>query len=157
MKKIVVTFVAMAMAFMVSAASTDWKFTAANLKGLDGNAFTGTFELYASGGDLEQAAVLYSGTGKASYANITFSTEALSAGTSYDFYYVITDGDKGSLTSTPKSVVALATGAASVNWGNQATYTGEAGNWKTSGVPEPTTGLLLLIGGTLLALRRKQR
>jgi hypothetical protein len=30
-------------------------------------------------------------------------------------------------------------------------------NLATAGIPEPTSGLLLLIGGSLLALRRKQK
>ena len=30
-------------------------------------------------------------------------------------------------------------------------------NLPTAGIPEPTSGLLLLIGGSLLALRRKQK
>ena len=56
----------------------------------------------------------------------------------------------------------------SVKWGSQSTASQAAGAWanvKTSGgggtsggdAPEPTSGLLLLVGGAMLALRRKQK
>ena len=158
MKKLVVTLVALAMAIVASAASTDWKFTAANLKVAGGAAFTGTFEVFASGGDLSAPVSVYSNSGKGSYANVTFSSETLVAGNTYDFYFVMTDGGN-SLTSAVKSVPAAATGTGTIGWGNQATYTSNADNWKSGGgdVPEPTSGLLLLIGGAMLALRRKQK
>ena len=159
MKKVVVMLFAAAMAMMASAASTDWKLTAAGMVGVDGTAFTGTFQVFAMGGGLEEAIEIYSGSGKASYSGVVVTTDKLAAGTTYDFYYVITDGDKGSLTSTTKSAMGAATGSASINWGNQKTYTSNADNWKSGGgdAPEPTSGLLLLIGGAMLALRRKQK
>ena len=57
---------------------------------------------------------------------------------------------------------------AQVKWGSQSTASQAAGAWadvKTSGgggtsggdAPEPTSGLLLLVGGAMLALRRKQK
>ena len=157
MKKVVVMLIAAAMAMMASAATTDWKFTSASMLGSDGNAFTGTFQVFASGGDLKEAVEIYSGSGKATYSGVVVTTDKLTAGTTYDFYYVITDGDKGSLQSTTKSVMGLATGSAAVSWGNQKTFTSDANNWKGGDVPEPTSGLLLLIGGAMLALRRKQK
>ena len=69
------------------------------------------------------------------------------------FYYVISDSGKA-LTSDTKSGAALATGATSLNFGNQATYTQTAGNW--AAVPEPTSGLLMLLGMAGLALKRKR-
>ena len=157
MKKVVVMLVAAAMAMMASAASTDWKLTSAGMLGADGTAFTGTFQVFATGGDLTEAIEIYSGSGKASYSGVVVTTDKLAAGTTYDFYYVITDGDKGTLTSTTKSAMGAATGSASINWGNQKTYTSDANNWKGGDVPEPTSGLLLLVGGAMLALRRKQK
>lgn len=43
--------------------------------------------------------------------------------------------------------------------GNISSIVNNAANWKSygTGVPEPTSGLLLLVGGAMLALRRKQR
>ena len=47
-----------------------------------------------------------------------------------------------------------ATGSKTMAFGNQATASAIAGNWAP--VPEPTSGLLLLLGMAGLALRRKQ-
>ena len=44
--------------------------------------------------------------------------------------------------------------ATSVAFGNMATATQNAGNW--AAVPEPTSGLLLLLGMAGLALKRKR-
>ena len=46
-----------------------------------------------------------------------------------------------------------ATGMKVLNWGSQATITQAAGGW--TAVPEPTSGLLLLLGMAGLALKRK--
>ncbi len=67
--------------------------------------------------------------------------------------------------ATQAYVTAEATGttggsgqAATLAFGSQATATSNASNWKTvgEGVPEPTSALLLLMGGAMLALRRKR-
>jgi hypothetical protein len=47
-----------------------------------------------------------------------------------------------------------ATGAKMLGWGDQTSYTQGAGKW-TAAVPEPTSGLLLLLGMAGLALKRK--
>ena len=44
---------------------------------------------------------------------------------------------------------------ASQKWGT--TWTDTSGGGGSGGVPEPTSGLLLLVGGAMLALRRKQK
>ena len=64
-----------------------------------------------------------------------------------------TDGKK--FTSAAKTAVAPETGAAGVAFGNLQTATTTAGAWQS--VPEPTSGLLLLLGMAGLALRRKQK
>ena len=46
-----------------------------------------------------------------------------------------------------------ATGTKMLNWGSQASITQAAGGW--TAVPEPTSGLLMLLGMAGLALRRK--
>ena len=55
------------------------------------------------------------------------------------------------------SGTALDTGATSVAFGTMATFTQNAANWSSADVPEPTSGLLLLLGVAGLALRRKQK
>ena len=66
--------------------------------------------------------------------------------------YAVVSGATG-LTQSPSATAATVTFAA----GSQATFLNNAGNWKTYGsVPEPTSALLLVLGGALLALRRKR-
>jgi len=57
--------------------------------------------------------------------------------------------------SDPVSIKFKTSGTTQLNF---STAIANAGGWPTSGgVPEPTSGLLLLVGGAMLALRRKQK
>lgn len=62
-------------------------------------------------------------------------------------YFLVSGGDTKTATFTS------ATGAKPLAWGDQTSYTQGAGKW--TAVPEPTSGLLLLLGMAGLALRRK--
>lgn len=48
------------------------------------------------------------------------------------------------------------TGAKLLAFGDQTSYTQGAGKWTSTSVPEPTSGLLMLLGMAGLALRRKR-
>ena len=104
----------------------------------------------------------------------------LSAGT-YTAFYVVFDEASPTAGSSNYAVVSGAStltktvgaSAATVSFvgGNASSTLNNAANWKSfgpatptpptppdpSGVPEPTSGLLFLVGGAMLALRRKQK
>ena len=63
-------------------------------------------------------------------------------------YYFVSDGAEKTASFTS------AAGAKSLIWGDQTSYTQGAGKW--TAVPEPTSGLLLVLGMAGLALKRKR-
>ena len=159
MKKILTMFVVAAMAIAANAAATSWKLTAGNMYDKTGTAkFTGAFELFATGGDLTSDVSVYtqSTVANGTISQQVFDTNSLTAGESYKFYYILTDdaGAKFTSATTANAIKALETGAANVNFGNQASATQAAGAWQAA--PEPTSGLLLLLGVAGLALKRKR-
>lgn len=77
------------------------------------------------------------------FAVVVDSTELASA----ENYFLASDG------ATRTATFTSATGVKSLAWGDQTSYTQGAGKW--SAVPEPTSGLLLLLGMAGLALKRK--
>ncbi len=110
-------------------------------------------------------------------ANVTTaaSGKTLDAGT-YTSFFVVFDAASPASGSAKYAVVSGATGltktiaatTANVTFagGNASSILNNADNWKSfgtgsggggEGVPEPTSGILLLVGGAMLALRRKQK
>ena len=155
MKKIIAIAAFALSAMCAHAAATNWQLTVGQMYGKDGTStFTGKLELFASGGDLTSPVAIFTAdSAAATYSKAPISTEALTVGETYSFYLVLTDGDKA-LTSTTKSSSALETGATLLNFGSMKAATQNASNWQT--VPEPTSGLLLLLGMAGLALKRKR-
>ena len=154
MKKVLILSVALCAALLANAAATEWKFTSANMYGPSGDKWNGDVEIWAAGGDLSEAKLVTTlKTTNGALSNVAFSSDLFTAETSYDFYYVLSSS-QGVLTSTTKPITALGTGAATINFGNQASYTQNASNWAAA--PEPTSGLLLLLGVAGLALKRKR-
>ena len=77
------------------------------------------------------------------FAVVVDSTDLATAGK----YFLVSDG------ATKSATFTSATGMKALAWGDQTSYTQGAGKW--SAVPEPTSGLLLLLGMAGLALKRK--
>ena len=96
--------------------------------------------------------------GKLTAANGTFSNDVLVGGQSYNFYFTIEDGGATYYSNLKEGVLAQATSTPSIAFGTQATTSTTVGTgygaWNA--VPEPTSGLLMLLGMAGLALRRRR-
>ena len=93
----------------------------------------------------------------------TATSSALTAGTSYDFAYLVFDSGAGKyFASSTKSLAAYDTSDPVYNEKNTVAFgsenyvtTGLSGGWATA-APEPTSGILMLVGLGALALRRRK-
>ncbi len=157
--------------FAVAANAASFKWTGANIYGADGSTkYTGTAEMYAylSTGTAADAVkvtdiainngTIVAGTSSTT-AGFTYNWSDATVGASYNFYMVITDDNKQFSTAEllSKAGSAQATSTTTVAFANMGPSTQNAANWTTAAVPEPTSGLLLLLGVAGLALRRKQK
>jgi len=151
MKKLLILATAIVTGVAANAASFKW--SAANVYDSTGAAkFTGSALIYATGvaGSIATATVT---SGTLSY---TGNWAAAVVGNDYDFYFVIEDNGK-TFTSATKTAPAQATTTQTVAFGNQTSATQNPANWVgSSPVPEPTSGLLFLLGVAGLALKRKR-
>jgi len=179
MKKLMFVLAAVAMAAGVQAASVSW--TCTNVKDGDGNAISG-IAYFVNAATLSQSDAsaftkasdwtsaldgMYSYTpsaaGKYTSAAVENATLGLTDGAASQAYLVIfdtatiTDASHYYMTEV-KSFEALGgTETASLKWGSQSTASQAAGAWTSvQGVPEPTSGLLMLVGLAGLALRRRR-
>ena len=135
----------------VVANAASFKWTAGNIYGSDGTTkWTGAVTLYAVG--ITES--VFEGTAANGAINTTFSNDALVGGNYYDFFFTIEDGGKTFTSSIKEGIGAQATAQATIAFGNMASQTQTASNWVA--VPEPTSGLLMLLGMAGLALRRRR-
>ena len=182
MKKLVM-FIAVAVAAVgVQAATLSWSIT--NMIGPDGNnAPVGTYvALFAAGTEYDHAKALagtitptYTSTAVA--AGTTGATRvyesglgSYNAGDTASFYavvydassiagannYVISDVVSATVSSTGANI-SLAFGSMKATTTANKFLTSLNSGWTSANVPEPTSALLLLVGGAMLALRRKQK
>lgn len=187
MKKVIVMFVAIAMAIGAQAAAANWQVSAANIyngAGESAGRWTGSGYIYAltetmtqdtiwntfsAGGDISANAIQTVSVGNGTInATANVFSYGEQGGGSYSYFIVLVDGDNILLS---KTVTATANGTATnkgLAFGNflntsQALPTSGSytqGAWATAGgsggdIPEPTSGLLLLLGVAGLALRRR--
>ena len=111
------------------------------------------------------------GSGAANVAATAAGQPTLDAGT-YTAFFVVFDAAEPAAGSANYAVVsgaatltktiAATTAQVAFAGGNASSILNNADNWKSFGtgggdIPEPTSGLLLLVGAGMLALRRKQK
>ena len=143
----------------VAANAATFKWTAANIYGADlTTKITGSATIYAylSTADASSAVVVTSAPITSGAMATTYDWTAAVVDSQYNFYYVI-ENDGKTFTSAVKTGLAQATSTTTVAFANQASATQNSANWVGGGaVPEPTSGLLMLLGMAGLALRRRR-
>ena len=180
MKKMIM-LAAIAMGIAVHAASVSW--TASNIAPSEANTDVTSYMAYIiDNSAYAQSDVtkdtLAAAVGAAAYSSAIVATsttattgklpsgvkftDGYAAGDKPSYYMVVIDGSSaadatGFMITTPKSATVTAAGALTMGFGSMASAA--AGGWQEGpgATPEPTSGLLLLLGGAMLALRRKQK
>ena len=155
MKKVMIVMALVVVTAVANAASFKW--SAANLYASDGTTkWSGSVVLHcAEVASFSQTATAASGVIK--NTNTEFTDAAFVAGNDYHFYITYEDGGQ-TFTSQQITVGAQASDVATIGFGNMASQTQNSGNWGggSGDGPEPTSGLLLLVGAGILGLRRKR-
>ena len=151
MKKLVVVLALVLAAFAANAASVKW--SAANLYGSDGTSkFTGDVTLYCSELSDFSSTVAASSAGAVPATTVALPDET--AGTKLHFYITFTDNGHTFTSALKEGTIPATAAPATLAFGNMTSQTQE---WAASlGTPEPTSGLLLLVGAGILGLRRKR-
>ena len=149
MKKLLVLATVIVAGIAANAASFKW--SASGITGTDGTGtYDGSATLYAVISDVAtEVASMSVADGKIAASSSTFASDLLVGGSSYDFYFTIKEGDYV-YTSKTLNKSAQATSTTLIAFGSA------PGTWTSSSVPEPTSGLLMLLGMAGLALKRKR-
>lgn len=186
MKKIMLGALVAVAAICSNAATVSWTLTNVNQDGVgvSGAMYIFTAEsvardtilaLSGKGADAVSAAMadaniawtVSGGTGTvgATSANrVALEDAGLEGSTTYNFYAVVFDTatitDESSFYVTATKSVPMADASTSNNkvigFGSQSTASAAEGAWNAVAVPEPTSGLLVLLGMAGLALRRRR-
>lgn len=168
MKKLIIMAAVLVTGVVANAASFKW--TGANIYGSDGTTkFTGTAAIYAylttetiadavKVVDVNVIAGIIKSDSAGTATGYTYNWTDATGGQTYNFYMILEDDGKtfNSAISDPsviKQGAAAATSTTTVGFANMASSTQATSNW--AAVPEPTSGLLLLLGIAGLSLKRK--
>ena len=153
MKKLLV--IAALLVASVAANAASFKWSASGIKDFAGTAnYSGTATLYAylATEDASTATVVSSATmtgGAIAAGDTLFSSDSFTANATYTFYYTMEDAAGNVFTSGTKNGKAMATSTPVLGFSS-------TGSWTAAAIPEPTSGLLMLLGMAGLALRRRR-
>lgn len=170
MKKLVMFLAVVIAAVMTQAAQVKWN--SGTLYGVDADGNWTTTKAYADGGAYSIAVKLFAADGalleEASSSTVsslsqmtgTFSGD-YAFNTTYKVAIQMTYTGESGIAQTmdwtePVSFTTKGTGVTTANFTTLGIMS-SAKFSEASGTPEPTSGMLLLLGGAMLALRRKQR
>ena len=185
MKKLIMVALVVASAFAVQAATVNWQLTAAKsakIYGPDGSTVFGKTTgdtMYLINADSLNS--ILSAMGGASFnasttegifgSTTAFSTthggmsglltsdDKLTAGQQYNFAVLLVSGDSYMVTTAQTKYPSTAEAPTTITWGNSTDLAGAGATWQsipTESIPEPTSGLLLLLGVAGLALKRNR-
>ena len=153
MKKLMIAAAIVCVAVASQAASFKWKTSSAVVKDINDLAgYNGTATLYAylSTDSADKAFVVDSASMVAGQIAVTpaFTDAKLVAGNTYTFYYTLKDAAGNTYKSDVKDMLAQADSTPTISI--------KPGAWTAAPIPEPTSGLLLLLGVAGMALRRRR-
>ena len=175
MKKIMMAAIAVAVGFVANAASVAWDNADGDLYGYNsGDLATDYIVYFVNAADLSQADAL-AALGSGNVANITSKGSAglladdgwvegeadgFSAGTTVSSYLIVFNASEAANATyayiSDAQDISLPPSGMSAFASYDLSGSETAGNWTAVSAPEPTSGLLLLLGMAGLALRRKQ-
>ncbi len=178
MKKLIILLCAVAVGFFAQAASVSW--ATGDIVGTNGAladdndydygwTYSAIFQVFADNAGTMGAQIGSDIVGVNAYGNFKGSIDGLATGTDYWIKTIITEDQGGGVTTDMIVGPAKFTTGDSESFATSLNFTtggGFAGgtspmssaSWGGGGgdIPEPTSGLLLAIGGAMLALRRRR-
>ena len=170
MKKLIIIASVALVAFASQAAQFQWQFTATKAAGTPYNGAdvymilaadydsSKTMSLADIQGASKSKGTLTVGSMTATTGPITVKDSWVTEGTDYSWYAIVVNDDKYYVSSAATTSTAVAdTGTPAAKTFASKSEMATAGNWHTlAAVPEPTSGLLMLLGIAGLALKRKR-
>ena len=153
MKKLLILAAVVVAGVAANAASFKWSASGVNdFAGTTPYSGSATLYAYLSTADASTAVAVNNATmtsGAIAAADTVFSSDDFIVGSTYTFYYTMEDAAGNVFTSGNKNSKAQATSTMTVAFAG-------TGSWTAAPVPEPTSGLLMLLGMAGLALRRRR-
>ena len=153
--------------YLIDAASTTQDALVKAYLGAEGTVDLGSYAVNgsaASGGTEAAISIKTDASGKSTTGTVFFNAADFSVGTAYDFYMAaLVDGNlfvsqtlnKTAQDATKQTALSISESTTSTAFNKDAKGFVNAG-WYTASVPEPTSGLLLLLGVAGMALRRRR-